>query len=287
MWEAIGYVSSGLTLVAFLAAVLASSYKSKVEERERLIRTASPEKRADLVQAALEFFHVDTGELTKEQQYKIAIEQIRARAQRFRLLVLLIGFLAIIAASVAAYAISKSGALLPLNRPPTGTSTTEHPTPQPPPTNSPAPPKDDGPQPISVLAKPQMLVGVFQPFDSSADNGINRLSVSVTARPGGRGTRYQKARLTLNFPGVPPEQKVKIVADVSIDGSERGCATLRDTTTGEYLFEECKESRRIVLSLRNQVAYEAEVNASATASAGQTVSRKTAVEFATLPTGQE
>lgn len=113
MWEAIGFVSSGVTLVAFLAAVVAWSYKSKADERERLIRTAKPEQRADLVRNALEFFHVDTTELTREQQYNLAIEQIRARAQRFKFLAALVCFLSVVAATVALYAISPKKSLTP------------------------------------------------------------------------------------------------------------------------------------------------------------------------------
>jgi len=94
MWQAITLVSSGLTLTAFLAAVVAWVYKSKADERERLIRTAKLDQRADLVRNALEFFDVDTAGLTKEQQYNIAIEQIHARAHRFKLVAALVCFLA-------------------------------------------------------------------------------------------------------------------------------------------------------------------------------------------------
>ncbi|MCK6376959.1 MAG: hypothetical protein L6Q69_23070 [Zoogloea sp.] len=104
MWEAIAFVSSGVTLTAFLAAVIAWVYKAKAEERERLIRTAKPEQRADLVRNALEFFHVDTTGLTREQQYNLAIEQIRARAQRFKVVAALVCFLSVVAAAVAIYA---------------------------------------------------------------------------------------------------------------------------------------------------------------------------------------
>jgi hypothetical protein len=71
MWEAIAYVSSGLMLVAFLAAVVAWVFKGKVEERERLIRTAKADQRADLVRNALGFFHVDTSGLTREQEHRV------------------------------------------------------------------------------------------------------------------------------------------------------------------------------------------------------------------------
>lgn len=115
MWEAIAYVSSGVTLTAFLAAVVAWSYKAKTEERERLIRAAKPEQRADLVRNALEFFHVDATRLNRDQQFALAIEQIHARAQRFKIAAAVICFLALVAAAIAAYAIatSKVGARTP------------------------------------------------------------------------------------------------------------------------------------------------------------------------------
>lgn len=107
MWEAIAYVSSGFTLAAFLAAVVAWSFKAKVDERERLIRTAKPEERADLVRNTLEFFHVDATKLTKDLQYKVVLEQIHARSQRFRMVSVVICFLAAIAAVVAIYAMTE------------------------------------------------------------------------------------------------------------------------------------------------------------------------------------
>ena len=107
MWEAIAYVSSGLTLTAFLAAIAAWVYKHQSEEKERLLSTAPPSKRAKLVEQALESFHVDTSGLTKEQQYNLAVQQIQARAQRFRWTAIVVIILVVIAATVAAYAINR------------------------------------------------------------------------------------------------------------------------------------------------------------------------------------
>jgi hypothetical protein len=106
VWQAIAYVSSGVSLVAFLAAVAAWFFKSKSEERERLIRTANEADRASLVRNALEFFQVETAGLTKEQQFKLAIEQVYARTQRFRVSAASICFVALVAAGVAAFAIA-------------------------------------------------------------------------------------------------------------------------------------------------------------------------------------
>lgn len=113
MWEAIQYVTTGLTLVAFLVTVIAWAYKSKSEERERLIKTASEDKRADLVRSALEFFDVDTTGLTPEQKYELALAQIHARAQRFRTTSIVVCVLAVILAAVSAYAISQNGSKPP------------------------------------------------------------------------------------------------------------------------------------------------------------------------------
>lgn len=116
MWEAIQYVTTGLTLVAFLATVIAWAYKSKSEERERLIKTASENERVDLVRSALEFFNIDTSGLTKEQKYELALAQIHARAQRFRTTAIVICVLAVILAVVSVYAISQP--LLPIDEDP-------------------------------------------------------------------------------------------------------------------------------------------------------------------------
>ena len=110
MWQAIQYVGSGLTLAAFVVAVVAWVVKSKSEERERLIGSARESERADLVRDALEFFRVDTTGLTRAQQYQLALEQIRARAQRFRIVAIVVCTIAFLGVVVAIYAIVRSNA---------------------------------------------------------------------------------------------------------------------------------------------------------------------------------
>src|SRR5262245_8381475 len=107
-WEAIKYVGSGLTLAAFVVAAIAWILKSKSEERERLIGLAKEDERAALVRDALEFFRVETAGLTKAQQYQLALEQIRARSQRFKIVALIVCIIAVLGAVVAAYAITRS-----------------------------------------------------------------------------------------------------------------------------------------------------------------------------------
>lgn len=108
MWEAIPYVTSGLTLVAFLAAIAAWACRRVVTRQERLIRTAPDQSRAQLVRDALEFFNVDPAGLTREQQYEIALRQINARAERFRITAIVVIIVTVLGGAVSGYAIFRT-----------------------------------------------------------------------------------------------------------------------------------------------------------------------------------
>lgn len=108
MWQAIQYVSSALGLVAFLAAVVAFMYHRLSSQRARLIQVAKPSDRADLIRDTLEFFHVDTRNLSKDKQFQIALEQIRNRARRFAITAFCILLLALAFLSLAAFSIWRS-----------------------------------------------------------------------------------------------------------------------------------------------------------------------------------
>lgn len=103
-WNAITYVSSGLTLIAFVTACGVWIYRRHILGTERRIQLAPEAERAVLVEQTLEFFRVDTSRLSRQQQYEIALRQIDARAAKFRLTAILIFALAIITAMVALYA---------------------------------------------------------------------------------------------------------------------------------------------------------------------------------------
>ncbi|MDB6024135.1 MAG: hypothetical protein JWM68_358 [Verrucomicrobiales bacterium] len=105
MWQAIQYVGSAITLIAFIAATVAWIFKVKVQKEERLIKLARVDERTELVRDALEFFRVDTANLSKEQQFKIAFEQIHARAQRFKIAAIVVCIIAVLAAIVTIYTI--------------------------------------------------------------------------------------------------------------------------------------------------------------------------------------
>ncbi|MEJ0037124.1 MAG: hypothetical protein WDO68_13765 [Gammaproteobacteria bacterium] len=100
-------ISTGVSLIAFFAATGAWVLRGRSKERERLIRSAPPEKRAELVINALEFFSVDAGRLSPGQQFDLAMAQIQARTRRFQVCAIVICFLAVNALVVSVYAISR------------------------------------------------------------------------------------------------------------------------------------------------------------------------------------
>jgi hypothetical protein len=117
MWEAIQYVSTGLTLVAFLAAVGAWVYKARVDAREKLIATANADQRTELVARTLEYFDVDTSGLTKDQKYDLALTQIHARSQRYQQTAVVVCFIALVLALLAGFAISRGNTPTPAQSP--------------------------------------------------------------------------------------------------------------------------------------------------------------------------
>src|SRR5882724_5918626 len=106
-WEAIQYVSSGLTLVAFFAAIAAATYRLRLRREEELIKSAPEKQRAELIQTALEFFRIDSSKLTKQQQYDLALRQVRERARRFQTSAIVICFGCVVFLLATIYAINK------------------------------------------------------------------------------------------------------------------------------------------------------------------------------------
>ena len=98
---AIELVSSGLTLTAFVVAVIAYVYRHKLKERKELIETAPEEERTQALVATIrDFATVPTEDLTKEQRYLLALRLIEERLARFRTLAVLSVAFALILAFV-------------------------------------------------------------------------------------------------------------------------------------------------------------------------------------------
>jgi len=103
MWESIRYVSSGLALLAFIAAVGAWVYRFHVLRIERRIQLAPESERTRLLERTLVHFDVDTSRLTREQRYEIVIKQIETRALRARMAAVVIALFTLTSGVIAVY----------------------------------------------------------------------------------------------------------------------------------------------------------------------------------------
>jgi ABC-type glycerol-3-phosphate transport system permease component len=121
MWQTVQYVTTGVTLVAFLWAGAVVLLRIRLRERERLISSANPRDRPTLVRDALESFHIPTEKLTRDQQYSALLEQMRRKAERFKITAMIVALVALLFAAVTAYAISRVSA----EQRPVGTPTIE------------------------------------------------------------------------------------------------------------------------------------------------------------------
>lgn len=101
----IANVTTGLTLLAFLALVVLTGFRYYVKHKESLILAAKPAERADLVKAALVHFRIDPSTLTKQQQFDLAMEQIKSRDRRYLIQARSISVFFALFLAMAAYAI--------------------------------------------------------------------------------------------------------------------------------------------------------------------------------------
>ena len=101
MWDIIPSIKTAYTLAAFVAPLVVTVLWRLIDRKRRLIVSAPESEHYKLVRDALEFFHVDTIRLTREQQFDLAMQQIRLRARRF-LAVTFVTILALLACAFVA-----------------------------------------------------------------------------------------------------------------------------------------------------------------------------------------
>ena len=101
-WEAVKYVSSALSLVAFCVAAIFYLAKAAIRRTEGLIRAAPEKDRGPLIDGVLGP-RVDTAGLTKEQRYSLALRLIEERANRTKTWMVLLFCTAILIAGVSVF----------------------------------------------------------------------------------------------------------------------------------------------------------------------------------------
>lgn len=207
MWNAIAYVSSGVTLTAFVIATVAWFLKHRAQQQERLIKAANTKDRAALIRNALEFFHVDATELSPSQQYKLAVEQVHARAARFKTTAIVICVLAVLAAAVSIYALARS---------------TRGSTPQ----DFPAMRSSFG---ITMPQLQQIDVGLTRPFFFQV-LGAPRVAHELSALCGARRLPFQYARWSDN------DHEVQALFDRSDNAAFLVVRALRGGASAQYSY---------------------------------------------------
>jgi hypothetical protein len=100
MWQAIGTVSEGVTLVALLAAVLAAVFYRRAVVQERLVRSFASQDRRQAIPVLRAYVPAEAVGLAPEQQFLLAREQIRRRAERWRQGAMILGPVVLISAAV-------------------------------------------------------------------------------------------------------------------------------------------------------------------------------------------
>jgi hypothetical protein len=104
-WQAIQYVGSGLSLVAFIVAALLFAYRARLRHQATMIQSAPGKDRLEAIAVTAQFFRVDTKKLSPKQQEEVIIAQITARSRRDLILAVMAVVIAILLASVAVVAI--------------------------------------------------------------------------------------------------------------------------------------------------------------------------------------
>jgi hypothetical protein len=66
VWNAIQYVGSGLSLIAFVAAAVVFGYRARLKQRAEIIKSAPEKERLEAIAAIAEFFRVDLSGLYPE-----------------------------------------------------------------------------------------------------------------------------------------------------------------------------------------------------------------------------
>jgi hypothetical protein len=109
MWRAIQYVGTPLTLIAFVAAIVAFVYRSVLKARIDAIRSAPAKERAGLIEKTLETYSIKDDNLTREQKFGLMSMVLENRIRRLKIIALTSITAAFIAAAVVIVGVVVAG----------------------------------------------------------------------------------------------------------------------------------------------------------------------------------
>ncbi len=108
VWDSVQYVTSGFTLVAFLGATAAFVVVNQSKKTKREIESVQSDRQAEVVNRTLEFFDIDTANMSSRDKLELAKAQISARMLRFRTIAIAVCFVTALLTGLSAFAIYNS-----------------------------------------------------------------------------------------------------------------------------------------------------------------------------------
>lgn len=105
MWNAIGLVTGGFSLAAFIVAVAYWAYRRRLIATEKQVESAPEDSRPRVIEAFLSTIHVDTRGLSRDQRYRLALKLLATRTRESRQKSLLVAFLGLILGGITAIAL--------------------------------------------------------------------------------------------------------------------------------------------------------------------------------------
>jgi hypothetical protein len=87
MWEIIQHITTPLTLIAFIAALIAIILQRRLTVKKELIETARPEDRAKLIDLSFETYHIspERDNLTREQRFSLVKQVLDQKIKKQKL----------------------------------------------------------------------------------------------------------------------------------------------------------------------------------------------------------
>jgi hypothetical protein len=85
MWTAIQYVTTPLSLIAFLVAVLAVVYRVRLKHKLAALKTVPEKERGALLEKSLETYSLTDDNLTRNQKYELLTRVLENRVRRMKI----------------------------------------------------------------------------------------------------------------------------------------------------------------------------------------------------------
>ncbi len=84
MFDALKYVTTPLTLIAFLSIILFYYLRDCNKKQVDLLKEGDADKKNEALQILLDRYQIDSSNLTPQQKYQLIMEQVRRRDSKFK-----------------------------------------------------------------------------------------------------------------------------------------------------------------------------------------------------------